>query len=59
VLREHAEDFYQALSVLTGKHIQELHQQSGLTTLQDLLSVWDGQLAAFFSCAGSAEQARS
>lgn len=59
LLDTHAEDFYQALSILTEKPVDALRQQSGLTTLADLMSVWDSQLASFFSSAGSAEQARS
>lgn len=59
LLDTHAEDFYQALSVLTEKTPEVLRRQSGLTTIQDLISIWDGQLASFFSFAGSAEQARS
>lgn len=59
VLMHHADDFYEALSVLTVKTPEELRSQSGLCTLRDLLSVWDGQLASFFSCAGSAEQVKS
>lgn len=59
VLQHHAEDALQALSVLTGKSTQELQEQPGLTTLSDLISIWDEQLTSFFSCAGSAEQERS
>lgn len=59
LLEKHAADFYEALSVLTGKAAAEMRQQPGLTTLTDLMSVWDSQLASFFSCAGSAEQAKS
>lgn len=59
LLQHHAQDVYEALSILTEKPIDTLRQQSGLTTLCDLLSVWDKQLSRFFSCAGSAEQARS
>lgn len=59
LLQHHAQDVYEALSILTEKPIDTLRQQSGLTTLGDLLSVWDKQLSRFFSCAGSAEQARS
>lgn len=59
LLDRHADDFYEALSVLTGKAPEELRHQKGLTTLQDLISVWDSQLTSFFSFAGSAEQAKS
>lgn len=59
LLQHHADDFYQALSVLTEKTPEALRCQPGLTTLRDLLAVWDGQLCSFFSCAGSAEQEKS
>lgn len=59
ILQHHAEDFYAALSVLTGKPPGLLRQQSGLTTITDLISVWDGELTAFFTSAGSAAQERS
>lgn len=59
LLDTHAQDVYQALSILTDKPVDTLRQQPGATTLQDILSIWDEQLIHFFSCAGSAEQARS
>ncbi|MBE5804933.1 MAG: hypothetical protein E7316_10540 [Clostridiales bacterium] len=59
LLERHAADFYEALSILTGKPAEALRLQPGLATLADLMSVWDSQLASFFSCAGSAEQERS
>lgn len=59
LLEAHAQDVYQALSILTEKPAEVLRQQPGLDTLQDLLSVWDEQLTRFFSCAGSAVQERS
>lgn len=59
LLQHHAQDVYEALSILTEKPIDALRQQPGLTTLGDLLAVWDKQLSRFFSCAGSAEQERS
>lgn len=59
LLQHHAEDVYEALSILTEKPADTLRQQPGLTTFRDLLSVWDVQLARFFSCAGSAEQEKS
>lgn len=59
LLDSHAGDFYEALSILTGKSPEALRSQPGLATLTDLMSIWDSQLASFFSCAGSAEQARS
>jgi len=59
VLQHHAADFYEALSVLTGKMPETLRKQPGLTTLHDLIAVWDGQLTTFFSCAGSAEREKS
>lgn len=59
LLQRHAQDVYEALSILTEKPVESLRQQSGLTTLRDLLAIWDKQLTRFFSCAGSAEQERS
>ncbi len=59
VLQHHAQDFYTVLSILTEKPAELLRRQSGLTTITDLISVWDGELTAFFTSAGSAAQERS
>lgn len=59
LLETHAQDVYEALSILTEKPVDTLRRQPGLTTLQDILSVWDGELTRFFSCAGSAVQEKS
>lgn len=59
LLQHHAADFYALLSALTGKQPKTLRSQPGLTTLTDLMEVWDGQLTAFFTFAGSARPARS
>lgn len=59
LLQRHAQDVYEALSILTEKPVDTLRQQAGLTTLSDLLAVWDKQLNRFFSCAGSAGREKS
>lgn len=59
ILQRHAEDFYAALSVLTGKTESQLRAQPGLTTITDLMAVWDKELATFFTSAGSAAQEKS
>lgn len=53
-VREHPDDLYAALSVLTGKAPDALRVQSGLATLRDLRDCWDSDLSLFFTCAGSA-----
>ena len=47
------------IPVILQHHAELLRQQSGLTTITDLISVWDGELTAFFTSAGSAAQERS
>lgn len=59
LLEHHAQDVCTVLSILTEKTADEIRQQPGLTTLRDLLNVWDEQLAGFFFSAGSAVQAKS
>lgn len=56
LLRDHLQEVCEILSALTGKSTQELLEQSALDTLQDLQSLWDGELLDFFACAGSAAQ---
>jgi len=56
LMRRHRDDVYAVLAALTGKTAEGIARQRGLETLKDLQSVWDGELAAFFTCAGTAEQ---
>ena len=59
LLTDLAEDVYAVLGVLTEKDPQVLRAQSAMTTLQDLASIWDGELLRFFTSAGSAAQEKS
>lgn len=59
LLEHHARDACAVLSALTEKTADEIRRQPGLTTLRDLLNIWDEQLAGFFFSAGSSAQAKS
>lgn len=59
LLTDLADDLFSVLSVLVEKPVDTLRAQPGLTTITDLMSIWDSQLTTFFTSAGSAAQERS
>ena len=59
LLHKHRDDFFQALSVLTGKEKEVIRRQTGLETLKDIQAVWDEELMVFFTFAGAAAQGKS
>ena len=59
LLTDLADDLFTALSVLVEKPVDVLRAQPGLTTITDLMSIWDSQLTTFFTSAGSAAQEKS
>lgn len=58
LLRTHADEFFRAAAILTGKSADTLRRQSGLATVRELRACWDEDLAAFFTCAAAAKQSR-
>lgn len=59
LLTDLADDLFAVLAVLTGKTPDELRAQPGMTTIADLMGIWDDQLLTFFTSAGSAAQEKS
>ena len=59
LMDRHAADTFCVLSVLTEKSVAELRTMNALALVQLVRSVWDGELAAFFTCAGTAAKEKS
>lgn len=59
LLEDHTEDFFAVVSALTGKDVDTLRAQPGLTTLKELADCWDGEFADFFTSAGTVSPAKS
>lgn len=48
LLDRHREDTYVVLSVLTGKHVEDIKRQRGMDTVQDVMRCVDKDLLSFF-----------
>lgn len=59
LLAEHGEDLWEAAAILTGKDAAQVRAQPGMETIRELWRCWDEELAAFFSCAGTARKGSS
>lgn len=49
LLEKHQADTFTALSILTGKSVQEIETQNGMQTVRDLKGVLDKDLLDFFT----------
>lgn len=58
LLKDHRNDLYRMLSVLTGKTDGEIASQRGAQTIADIRNCWDKELADFFSSSAATAQER-
>lgn len=54
LLTELLPEVCEVIAVLTGKSAESIMAQPAVETVRDMKDLWDGELADFFACAGSA-----
>lgn len=59
LLRDHAEDTFAVLSILTGHEPQTLRSMNAVALIRLARACWDSELAAFFGYAGTAAPEQS
>ena len=53
LLRTHYEDVVKVIAIMTGKSIEQIHEQNGLQTIADVKAFIDGDFADFFTTFGA------
>lgn len=59
LLGEHYDDVVKILSALTGKTVEAINAQPGLTTVQDVIACMDGEIMRFFTPSAPADAMQS